>query len=239
MRQRQWARTYGMKAYESNYRHLARVNLEKLLLEKYLDIVIMVVLNVNAWNQYPELNFWDGIWNFINSICTIIWILYIVLYPIYGYIGIRMNIDNLESRETKAKFGIFYQEQRYSTLHGALFNCRAMMRRFLMVLVITLFEGLPYFQVAFLTILSFVTLFYLAMANAYKSKEENKSEFFNEFLIYSSIWVSMNFQMKNTLLAINISGWYLVFCGLVLILGSIVITLLGMGTGITKSLQSF
>jgi hypothetical protein len=113
-----------------------------------------------------------------------------------------------------------------------------MMRRFLMVLVITVFEDLPYFQVAFLTILSFVTLFYISMDNAYKTKSENKSEFFNEFLIYSSIWVSMNFQMDNTLQAKSISGWYLIFCGLFLILGSILIMFLGLGTSIKKSLQS-
>jgi hypothetical protein len=50
MRHHQWARTYGMKLYESDYKHLARVNLEKLILEKYLDIVIMAVLNVHAWS---------------------------------------------------------------------------------------------------------------------------------------------------------------------------------------------
>jgi len=159
-----------MKAYEPDYMFLVRVNLEKLLLEKYLDIVIMVVLNVNAWYQYPELEFWDTKWNFFNSFFTIIWILYVVVYPIYGYILIRMNKGNLDMREIKEKFGVFYEEQRYSTLHGALLNVRAMMRRFLMVLVITVFEDLPYFQVAFLTVLSFVTLFYISMDNAYKTK---------------------------------------------------------------------
>ena len=115
------------------------------MLEKYLDIVIMVVLNVHSWLQYPELNFWNTSWNFINSIFTIIWIIYIVVYPLYGYVLIRLNKDNLGLKKNKEKFGIFYEEQRYSTLHGALLNIRAMIRRFLMVLVITVFRNLPYF----------------------------------------------------------------------------------------------
>jgi hypothetical protein len=109
MRQHPLARTYGMKVFEPNYMHLVGVNLEKLLLEKYLDIVIMVVLNVNAWYQYPELEFWDTKWNFFNSFFAIIWILYVVVYPIYGYILIRMYKGNLDMREIKERLGVFYE----------------------------------------------------------------------------------------------------------------------------------
>ena len=139
MRHYESARTFGMKFYEPNYRHLARVNLEKLMLEKYLDIVIMVVLNLHAWHQYPELEFWGTTWNIINSLFNIFWIFYIVLYPLYGFVLILKNKDNLELRENKEKFGVIYEEQRYSTLHGATLNVRAMIRRFLMVLVLTVF----------------------------------------------------------------------------------------------------
>ena len=169
MRHYKLARTIGMKLHETSYISLVKLNLEKLILEKYLDIVIMVILNLNAWGQYPDLDFWSSPLNFINSFFTIIWLCYIVLYPIYGYVYIRMNKDSLETKEKKDRLGILYEEQRYSTLHGALFNIRAMIRRFLMVLVITVFEDLPYFQIVSLSILSFVTLWFIAEDNAYKT----------------------------------------------------------------------
>ena len=59
----------------------------------------MVILNVHAWIQYPYLNFWGTPWDIFNSLWVLIWIPYLVIYPIYAYIVIRMNRDNLESDE--------------------------------------------------------------------------------------------------------------------------------------------
>jgi hypothetical protein len=175
MRSYPLARIYGPKLYESSYIHTSKINLQKLFLEKYLDISFMVVLNVHAWIQYPHINFWDprSPWNTFNSIWNLIWVISIVVIPIYAYVLIRMNRDNLESEELIGRVGVFYEEQRFSTLHGSTFNIREMGRRLLMVLVITLFNGLPYFQIAFLTVLSFLTLWMIAYDNAFVSKEEN------------------------------------------------------------------
>ena len=108
-------------------------------MEKYLDIVIMVFLNVNVWICNPELSFWDSPWNVFNSIFTIVLSFYVVLYPIYGFLIINVNKDNLGSEENLKAFGVLYEEQRYHKLHGALFNVKAMIRRFLMVLGIIVF----------------------------------------------------------------------------------------------------
>ena len=77
-------------------------------MEKYLDIVIMVFLNIHAWIYYPELSFWDSPWNLFNSIFTIIWSFYVVLYPIYGFVVIKVNKDNLDSEENIKAYGVLY-----------------------------------------------------------------------------------------------------------------------------------
>ena len=91
------ARTYGVRIYLPSYTQAFKINLMKLLLEKYLDIAIMTFLNVHAWLQYPELAFWDTPWNTFNSLFNIIWIIYLVIFPIYAYIVIRMNRNDLDS----------------------------------------------------------------------------------------------------------------------------------------------
>ena len=63
-------------------------NFQKLYLERYLDIAFMVILNVNLWIQYPHLNFWGTPWDFFNSIWNLIWILFLVIYPIFVFIVI-------------------------------------------------------------------------------------------------------------------------------------------------------
>ena len=66
------------------------------------------------------------------------------IYPIYVYIVIRMNRNNLESAELTGRVGVFYEEQKFTTLHGATFNIREIRRRFLMILAIIVFKDLPY-----------------------------------------------------------------------------------------------
>jgi len=100
----------------------------------------MVFLNVHAWYQYPHLSFWDTPWNVCNSFFNILGIIYLVIFPIYAFIVIRMNRNDLDSEENKDRLGVFYEEQRYNTFHGATFNIREMARRFLMVLAILIFN---------------------------------------------------------------------------------------------------
>jgi hypothetical protein len=91
------------------------------------------------------------------------------------------------------KIGVLYEDQRFKTLHGATYNIREMGRRLAMVLVILFFNKMPYFQIVFLTILSFMTMWMLMKDNAFTTKNKNKTEFLNEWLVYSSSWISMTF----------------------------------------------
>ena len=88
----------------------SKSHLQKLFLEKYLDIALMTILNVHAWIEYPHLNFWGTPWNAVNSIWNLIWIVMITIYPVYVYIVIRMNKDKLASDKNMQRLGIFYEE---------------------------------------------------------------------------------------------------------------------------------
>jgi hypothetical protein len=195
------------------------------MLEKYLDIAIMTVLNTHAWIQYPHVSFWGSPWNVINSICNIILIVYLIVYPLYAFIVIRMawNKGELDSEENMERVGILYEEQRYSTLHGATFNIREMLRRLLMVLAITVFNGIAFFQIVSLTILSMLTLMAFSHMNVFHTKANNRLHFANEFIVYTCMWSSVIFQMKTTKEANDIVGWFYILSGLLMVIGSIVV----------------
>ena len=101
-----------MKLFEPSYMKASKLNLSKLILEKYLDIAIMTILNIHAWYQYPNLSFWGTPWNIINSIFVIIWIIYLVIYPIFAFIVISMGFKKgqLESDDIMERFGILFEE---------------------------------------------------------------------------------------------------------------------------------
>jgi len=105
----------------------------------------MVFLNIHAWGQYKDTPFWDTNWNIFNSFFTLVWAFFIIVYPIYSFVVIMKNKDNLGSEQNLLKYGVLYEEQKYTNVHGALLNVRAMVRRIFMVLVIVAFEDLPFF----------------------------------------------------------------------------------------------
>jgi hypothetical protein len=60
------ARIVGSKVYEEDYKGLIIYELKKLFLENYLDVVLINVLQVYGWINYPGSNFWDNIWRVLS-----------------------------------------------------------------------------------------------------------------------------------------------------------------------------
>ena len=173
----------------------------------------MAILNTIAWIRHPELDYFGTPWNVFNSITNILLLIYIVAYPIYGFIVIYRNRTDLGSKHILERVGVLYEEQRYNSLHGATFNIREMQRRSLMVVIITGFYGMPYFQVVWLVIFSMLTLVMLSHANAFTTKNDNKFHLLNEFIVYTCTWVSIIFQMDipENQKAIWTVGWIVIF----------------------------
>ena len=68
-----------------------------------------------------------------------------------------------------------------------------MVRRLLMVLAITVFNNMPFFQIVSLVILSMATMVATLHGNAFLSKRKNVLEFINELTVYTCMWSSINF----------------------------------------------
>ena len=62
-----------------------------------------------------------------------------IVLPVYAYYKIRKYFDVLHVSEIEEEIGIFYSENKTKTLMQALFNIFAMIRRLLMVFVLTAF----------------------------------------------------------------------------------------------------
>lgn len=66
------------------------------MIEGYIDLAIMTVLSIYSFITFKELNFYDTLWNGTSSVLTILTAIFLVIYPFYGYVGIKMNLDALE-----------------------------------------------------------------------------------------------------------------------------------------------
>ena len=85
----------------------------------------------------------------------------------YGFYKIRKYFDVLQDEEIGEEIGILYEENLTTTLLQALFNIFAMIRRILMVFVLTVFKKSTYSQIVALTWLSLINGCYIASEKPY------------------------------------------------------------------------
>ena len=72
--------------FEKNFIHTNNMSLTTLMIEGYMDFVIMAVLSVHSLIYYSELSFWATPWDILSSSGTIMSCFVLVFYPIYGAI---------------------------------------------------------------------------------------------------------------------------------------------------------
>jgi hypothetical protein len=78
------ARKIGSKVYEFHYKSIVYKNLMKLYLESYLDIVVMNVLQIYAWINYPQYDFWRTPERCFSQVCTITHLFLMIGFPMIG-----------------------------------------------------------------------------------------------------------------------------------------------------------
>ena len=81
----------------------------------------------------------------MNSSITLIFVLLVVVSPYIGYIGIKNNFKNLQSKSVKFKYGVFYEDNRTNTLVRAHYNIYFLTRRFCSVMVLVFMLKWPFF----------------------------------------------------------------------------------------------
>jgi hypothetical protein len=72
-----------------------------MIIEAYIDFSIMTILSINSFLTFTDLRFYDTFWNATSSVLTILTAMFLVLYPVYGTIGIIKNLDALEDECVK------------------------------------------------------------------------------------------------------------------------------------------
>jgi len=183
----------GRKVYDEDFVHTYNVYSAKIFIEANIDFNIMTLLSINSWVVYPKKYFWKTIWNAVASTGTIATSIALICYPIYGTVGIYRNRHNLNDEEILKQYGVLYDEQRYQNIHQALFSIYGIYRRIFMVTIFIVFERYPYFQIAFLTVLSFMNWVYITTIKPFNTVKENKLEFIGEMIIYLIVWSNICF----------------------------------------------
>ena len=98
-----YARRVGMRFYEENY--LVNFGREsvKLFMESYFDLAFCTIINLNyLWhskNLDAFITNFDTPLDSLVSIITIVYTLLLVIYPIYGFIGIHNNQGRLHTKK--------------------------------------------------------------------------------------------------------------------------------------------
>ena len=100
-----FARRIGMQAYEDNYLYNFGRNSVKLFMESYFDLIFCAALNLWALVQCKDRleleSFFNTPLDAIASLLTILYMLLLVVYPIYGFVVVHTNQGKLETRKVQ------------------------------------------------------------------------------------------------------------------------------------------
>ena len=76
-----------------------------------------------------------------------------------------------------------------------------------MVMVLVHLYEHPFFQLVFLTLLSFLNLGYVIVVKPYPTVQENRIQIYCEGMVYSSIWMSCIYLIVTNRKISNDVGW--------------------------------
>lgn len=102
---KKFARLMGMKVFEDNYLINFGRNSVKLFMESYFDLIFCAALNLWALVQCKDRleleSFFSTPLDVIASSLTILYMLLLVAYPIYGFVVVHTNQGKLETRKVQ------------------------------------------------------------------------------------------------------------------------------------------
>lgn len=75
----------------------------------------MTVLQIYGWINYPNSNFWGTPAGCFSQISTIIHLISMITFPLFGGVKIWMNHESLSDPETISRYGVFYDEIQRKT----------------------------------------------------------------------------------------------------------------------------
>jgi hypothetical protein len=211
------ARIIGIWAFEQSYIGSIWDASLKLFIESFFDVSMCVWLSCLSFMELPPNSSFGVLFtnksDSMSTSLTLIYLVLIILIPLWGYIGIIKNFKVLDREKTKVTYGIFYSDNKIDTRERALYNIYFLARRFISVIILVFGGFWPYMQCVFLIVLSLMNCAYLISNTPMMTPKLNRIEIFNEMtiLICANIMVlflniAMPFDLKDIL------GWTLMGC---------------------------
>ena len=122
--------------------------------------------------------------NIACTIVTIVYCLFVLIFPIYTYRIVSLNFNSLNTKKTKKWHGYIIEDVNTKTVDQALYNVYFMVRRFAIVVVLIFMSPWPFFQSVAFSALSIINCSYLVASKPLQDKKAQNIEIFNEMTIY-------------------------------------------------------
>jgi len=96
----------GLWGFQIEYLETFKYANQKLFLESYMDIILFSLVNLSAfalnhWEEFGE--YWSGFGNVVCSMFTVVSLLLIIVFPIFGFVVIHKNRKNLDDEDVLEK----------------------------------------------------------------------------------------------------------------------------------------
>ena len=180
--------------------------ISRLFVELYVDIVLSAFLNAYAlfykYKENPEEldEFYVGD-NLMSSIVTFVSLFFVFVMPIYIFIVIMRNYDKLEMAQTLKRYGVYYEEYRYTQgKMTAIFTVIMMVRRIVLIFTIMNLKDITWFQCDMLTATSLISLALLLHLKPFKDQQSQNFEVFNECTILINCILQKQFMQESNVI---------------------------------------
>ena len=115
----------------------------RLFLESYFDISIGCFANVISWLECQSLGelalYFSTPADILNSTVTIIVLIGLIVFPIWIFVKVYSNRNDLENPEFKEELAWLFEDLRATDLSSALYQLFFLLRRLFLAIILTFF----------------------------------------------------------------------------------------------------
>lgn len=130
------------------------------------------------------VNYFSNAQDGFCSVCSIIFMVICLIFPIWAFAKIYKNFDKLEDEDFKETYGSLYEDLKTNCLVCSMYHMIFLARRFTIVMLLMLAEENKILQVMSFLTLSLVNLGVLIIYRPFKERSANNIEIMNECTVY-------------------------------------------------------
>lgn len=115
----------------------------RLFLESYFDIAIGCFANIISWLECQSLGelalYFSTPADILNSTVTIIVLVGLIVFPIWIFVKVYSNRNDLENPKFKEELAWLFEDLRATELSSALYQLFFLLRRLFLALILTFY----------------------------------------------------------------------------------------------------